>query len=109
MILSSICFLFYTTSVSARNSTHGVLSDGFASTTKANDGTLAGSFYNGNITLRSDGFHHGIFIIDHGVEFGGLPTFEVLHHSGDTSGFEMTYSETRALLDKYMVFVILFK
>ncbi|KAF9634945.1 hypothetical protein BFW01_g5840 [Lasiodiplodia theobromae] len=102
MILSLTLLFVCTAAVSAENHTHGVLSDGFASTTKANDGTLSGSFYNGNITLRSNGSHDDIFIIDHGVEFGGLPTFEVLHHSGDTSGFEMTYSETRALLDKYM-------
>lgn len=103
MILSLTLLFFCTAAVSAGNSTR---SDGFASTTKANDGTLSGSFYHGNITLRSNASHDDIFIIDHGVEFGGLPTFEVLHHSGDTSGFEMTYSETRALLDKYMVCII---
>lgn len=103
MIISLNLLLLCTAAVSAENS---ILSDGFASTTKANDGTLSGSFYKGNITLRSNGSQDDIFIIDHGIEFGGLPTFEVLHHSGDTSGFEMTYSETRALLDKYMVCII---
>ncbi|KAL1628578.1 hypothetical protein SLS56_005810 [Neofusicoccum ribis] len=87
--------------IATRNGANG-LSDAFASVTKTNDGTISGSFFQGNLTLRSDGMQHDIFVIDHGIEFGGFPSFQVLHHSGDTSGFEMTYSETRALLDNYM-------
>ncbi|KAL5313671.1 hypothetical protein ACEPPN_018092 [Leptodophora sp. 'Broadleaf-Isolate-01'] len=68
----------------------------------ATAGTKAGSFCPDKITLRSDGTQPGILIIDHGVNVGGFPTFEVSLISGDTSVFEMTYSETRSLLDKYM-------
>ena len=66
-------------------------------------GAKPGSFCTGEITLKSDGTEPGILIIDHGVNVGGFPTFEVLSLSGDTSVFEMTYSETRGLLDNYMV------
>jgi len=62
-----------------------------------------GSFCEGTFTLQSDGTKPDILIIDHGVNVGGLPTFQVLSRSGDTSVFEVTYSETRALLDNYMV------
>lgn len=63
----------------------------------------AGSFCEGTFTLQSDGTDPGILIIDHGVNVGGLPTFQVLSRSGDTSVFEVTCSETRAVLDNYMV------
>ncbi|PVH75255.1 glycoside hydrolase family 78 protein [Cadophora sp. DSE1049] len=62
----------------------------------------AGSFCESTITLQSDGKTPGIFIIGHGVDVGGLPTFQVVSRSGDTSVFEMAYSESRALLDTYM-------
>ncbi|KAF4624781.1 hypothetical protein G7Y89_g13386 [Cudoniella acicularis] len=61
-----------------------------------------GSFCEGEITLKSDGTEPGVVIIDHGLNVGGLPTFQILSRSGDTSVFEMTYSETRVLLDRYM-------
>lgn len=62
-----------------------------------------GSFCENTITLQSDGKNPGIFNIDHGVDVGGLPTFQVVSRSGDTSVFEATYSETRALLENYIV------
>ncbi|KAF7954324.1 hypothetical protein EAE96_005451 [Botrytis aclada] len=62
----------------------------------------AGSFCEGRITIQSDGKTPGIVIIDHGMNVGGLPTFQVVSHSGNTSIFEMTYSESRTLLDDYM-------
>ncbi|KAK6599589.1 alpha-L-rhamnosidase [Botrytis cinerea] len=61
-----------------------------------------GSFCEDTITIKSDGKTPGVVIIDHGVNVGGLPTFQVVSHSGDTSIFEITYSETRTLLDNYM-------
>ncbi|TGO84591.1 hypothetical protein BPOR_0487g00020 [Botrytis porri] len=62
----------------------------------------AGSFCESRITLQSDGKTPGIIIIDHGMNVGGLPTFQVVSHSGNTSIFEMTYSESRKFLDDYM-------
>ncbi|TGO12308.1 hypothetical protein BTUL_0091g00530 [Botrytis tulipae] len=62
----------------------------------------AGSFCESKITIQSDGVIPGIVIIDHGANVGGLPTFQVVSHSGDISIFEMTYSESRKLLDDYM-------
>lgn len=66
-------------------------------------GVKPGSFCDAEVTLRSDGAEPGILIIDHGVNVGGFPSFDVLSLSGNTSILEVTYSETRALLDKYMV------
>ncbi|KAL2073467.1 hypothetical protein VTL71DRAFT_10791 [Oculimacula yallundae] len=65
-------------------------------------GTQPGSFCNETFTLKSNGTEPSILIIDHGVNVGGFPTFKVLSLSGDTSVFEATCSETRALLDNYM-------
>lgn len=62
-----------------------------------------GSFCESKITIQSDGITPGIVIIDHGTNVGGFPTFQVVSHSGNTSIFEMTYSESRKLLDDYMV------
>ncbi|KAF7933725.1 uncharacterized protein EAE98_003434 [Botrytis deweyae] len=61
-----------------------------------------GSFCESKITIQSDGKTPGIVIIDHGMNVGGVPTFQVVSHSGNTSIFEMTYSESRKLLDDYM-------
>lgn len=49
--------------------------------------------------LSSDGTTSSIIILDYGQDVEGYPTFQVSWKSGDTSVFEMTYSETQALLD----------
>lgn len=59
---------------------------------------------NNTLSLKSDGKKHDVFIIDYGESFEGHPTFEVTSASGDTSGFEISYAESKAVLDSsYMV------
>lgn len=53
--------------------------------------------------LSSDGITPSAIILDYGKDVEGYPTFNVIRESGDTSVFEMTYSETRAMLDSHMV------
>ncbi|KAH8747735.1 glycoside hydrolase family 78 protein [Diaporthe sp. PMI_573] len=55
----------------------------------------------GPIVLSSTGAEPGILVLDHGVETEGIPAFEVLSTTGDTSVFEVTYSETKAALSLY--------
>lgn len=58
---------------------------------------------NGPIVLSAIKDAPGILVLDYGVETEGIPEFEVVSASGDTSVFEITYSETKAALDRYMV------
>ena len=44
-----------------------------------------------------------VIIIDYGHEVEGLPSFEVLSLEGDTSHFEISYAESLAAFDTYMV------
>jgi hypothetical protein len=57
----------------------------------------------GIIHLRSDGSGSAQFIIDHGRDVNGYTTYRVLNTSGDTSGFSIAHSETRALLNQDQV------
>ncbi|KAJ5319034.1 bacterial alpha-L-rhamnosidase domain protein [Penicillium brevicompactum] len=52
--------------------------------------------------LSSNGSNPSIVILDYGKDVEGIPTFRVSQHHGDTSRFEITYSETLSLLDSYM-------
>ncbi|KAE8152395.1 putative alpha-L-rhamnosidase C [Aspergillus avenaceus] len=54
------------------------------------------------LRLSSDGITPAIAILDYGRNVEGYATFQVSHKSGDASGFEMTYSESHALLDSEM-------
>ncbi|KAE8415332.1 Six-hairpin glycosidase-like protein [Aspergillus pseudocaelatus] len=54
------------------------------------------------IKLASNGTSPSIVVLDYGRNVEGYATFHVSKRSGDTSTFEMTYSETRALLDSDM-------
>lgn len=58
---------------------------------------------NETITLSSDGVKADVVVLDYGQNFEGHPTFDVLSTSGDTSGFELTFAESKAALDNYMV------
>jgi hypothetical protein len=58
---------------------------------------------NGTINLSSDGSKSGIVVLDYGHSVEGHPTFEVVSASGDTSGFELTFAESKAALNAYMV------
>lgn len=53
--------------------------------------------------LSSDGNSPSIVILDYGKDIEGYGTFQVIRKAGNTSVFETSYSETRALLDSYMV------
>jgi len=44
-----------------------------------------------------------IVILDYEHEVEGIPSFEVLSRSGDTSLFEVSYAESLAAFDTYMV------
>lgn len=44
-----------------------------------------------------------VIIIDYGHEVEGIPSFEVLNREGDTSLFEVSYAESLASFDGYMV------
>lgn len=57
----------------------------------------------GPITLTSTGAEPGIVVLDYGVETEGIPSFEVVSASGDTSALDITYSETKDALSLYMV------
>ncbi|KOC18813.1 alpha-L-rhamnosidase C [Aspergillus flavus AF70] len=54
------------------------------------------------IRLSSNGTTPSVVILDYGRDVEGYATFHVSKRCGDTSAFEMTYSETRALLDSDM-------
>lgn len=58
---------------------------------------------NETITLSSDGVKADVVVLDYGQNYEGHPTFEVFSSSGDTSGFELTFAESKAALDDYMV------
>jgi len=58
---------------------------------------------NDTITLSSDGSKADIVILDYNYSVEGHPTFEVVSRSGDTSGFELTFAESKAALSLYMV------
>ncbi|RAH58466.1 putative alpha-L-rhamnosidase C [Aspergillus piperis CBS 112811] len=54
------------------------------------------------LNLSSDGVTPAIIILDYGRDVEGYATFQVSSMSGDTSAFEMAYSETYALLGSAM-------
>lgn len=68
-----------------------------------NDALLYKYATDGPVTLSSDGQTPGIMILDFGQSYEGHPTFEVLSATGDTSRFEVTYGESSAALNLYMV------
>lgn len=57
----------------------------------------------GPIVLSSTTAEGGILVLDYGANVEGIPSFEVMSATGDTQVFEITYSETKAGLDLYMV------
>ncbi|KAL6912411.1 hypothetical protein ACHAP8_010272 [Fusarium lateritium] len=53
------------------------------------------------INLSSDGSKADIVVLDYGHSVEGHPTFKVVAASGDTSGFELTFAESKAALSRY--------
>ena len=68
---------------------------------RANDSLPAIFGSNDTTTLRGTTTAPGVVVLDYGANVEGHPTFEVLSATGDTSGLEITYSETRAVLDSF--------
>ena len=68
---------------------------------QANDSlaTIHGS--NDTISVKGSAITPGIVILDYGGDVEGYPTFEVVSAAGDTSSLEITYSESKAVLDGY--------
>ena len=56
-----------------------------------------------DVTTLAGNSTNSIIIIDYGHEVEGIPSFEVLSHAGDTSHFEISYAESLASFDTYMV------
>ncbi|OQE69652.1 hypothetical protein PENNAL_c0130G06707 [Penicillium nalgiovense] len=54
------------------------------------------------LKLSSDGKTPAVVVLDYGSNVEGFASFDVARKSGNTSIFEMTYSETRALVDTGM-------
>lgn len=51
------------------------------------------------VTLQGNSSSHSSIVLDYGANVEGFPTFEVVSVSGDVSGFQIRYSETKAILD----------
>lgn len=63
---------------------------------------------NGTIMIKGSESTPGVIVLDYGANVEGFPTFQVLSATGDTSGLEITYSESREVLDSfYMVRALL--
>ncbi|KAH9895388.1 Six-hairpin glycosidase-like protein [Xylariomycetidae sp. FL2044] len=56
----------------------------------------------GLASLEMNGSEPAVVVLDYGQNVEGIPTFEIISQEGDTSKFEITYSETKAGLDLYM-------
>ncbi|PVI03304.1 glycoside hydrolase family 78 protein [Periconia macrospinosa] len=61
--------------------------------------TVFGS--NDTITIKGDTTAPGVVVLDYGSNVEGHPTFQIVSTTGDTSKLEITYSETRAVLDSF--------
>ncbi|KAF6808965.1 condensin complex component cnd1 [Colletotrichum sojae] len=69
---------------------------------RASNGTSVIYATNGTTTITSNGTAPAVVVLDYGQNVEGVPTFEVISASGDTSLFEVSYGESRPALDKYM-------
>lgn len=64
--------------------------------------TVFGS--NDTMSIKGSPTAPGVVVLDYGSNMEGYPTFQVVSATGDTSMLEITYNETRAVLDGfYMV------
>jgi hypothetical protein len=63
---------------------------------------------NDTITIKGTTTTPGVVVLDYGANVEGHPTFQILSATGDTSQLEITYSESRTVLDSfYMVSISL--
>ncbi|KAH8707656.1 glycoside hydrolase family 78 protein [Phaeosphaeriaceae sp. PMI808] len=56
---------------------------------------------NGTVTIKGTTTVPGVVVLDYGANVEGHPTFQALSATGDTSGLEITYSESKAVLDSF--------
>lgn len=56
-----------------------------------------------SVKLSATSSKHHVVILDYGQNYEGHPAFEVVSSSGDTSGFELTFAESRYSFSNYMV------
>lgn len=56
---------------------------------------------NGTFTIKGSKSTPGVIVLDYEANVEGFPTFQVLSAIGDTSGLEITYSESKEVLDNY--------
>lgn len=54
-------------------------------------------------TLTATDGNHAVLILDYEHSVEGIPEFVVAGSEGDSSVFEITYAESKAALDNYMV------
>ncbi|KAM0271351.1 hypothetical protein ACHAPA_002959 [Fusarium lateritium] len=78
----------------------GLASSAIGSSQAKGDKIIFGT--NNTITLSSDGVKAHVVVLDYGQNYEGHPTFEVLSTSGDTSGFELSFAESKTALENYM-------
>lgn len=76
-------------------------SDSFSDTS---DDFVSGSTGIEVLTANSSG---SILVLDYGFEVEGIPSFEVLSHEGDTCVLEISYAESLAAFDNYMVRILM--
>lgn len=69
----------------------------------ANDSIVPIYVANGTVTIKGSKSTPGVIVLDYGANVEGFPTFQVLSATGDTSGLEITYSESREVLDSFYV------
>ncbi|KAF4454661.1 hypothetical protein F53441_2895 [Fusarium austroafricanum] len=92
MFLKTIAFLLL--------QAHSIITDPVTKATTVENEVVYGSKQ--PLSLSSDGKVHGIVILDYGENFEGHPTFEVVSKYGDTSGFELSFAESKFSFDSYM-------
>lgn len=67
----------------------------------ANDSMVPIYGSNGTVTIKGTNSTPHVIILDYGANVEGIPTFQVISATGDTSCLEITYSESREVLDSY--------
>ena len=67
---------------------------------KSNHKFITGST---NVQVLTSNGTSSTIILDYDHEVEGIPSFEVLSNTGDTSLFEISYAESLAAFDTYMV------
>jgi hypothetical protein len=71
---------------------------------QANNGLTPIFGSNDTVTVKGTTATPGIVVLDYGINVEGHPTFQIVSATGDTSRLEITYSESKSVLESfYMV------